>query len=44
VAAGVHERELATRALARGVGFDRLSTCYFGDRKEAVIVLGYGAM
>ena len=38
------EREVATRACARGVGFDRLSTYYAADRSQAGVVLGYGAI
>jgi GntR family transcriptional regulator / MocR family aminotransferase len=37
------EAELARRALAQGVGFDRLSV-YCADRPQAGLVLGYGAI
>jgi len=38
------EAELARRALASEVGFDRLSVYYAGGRKRAGLVLGYGAI
>jgi GntR family transcriptional regulator/MocR family aminotransferase len=37
------EEEIARRALAEDVGFDRLST-YCADRPQAGIVLGYGGI
>jgi GntR family transcriptional regulator / MocR family aminotransferase len=38
------ERAIAERAWARGVGFDRLSVYYAGDRPQAGLVLGYGGI
>jgi len=38
------EAQIATRALAEEVGFDRLSTYCTSDRPQAGIVLGYGAI
>jgi DNA-binding transcriptional MocR family regulator len=38
-----HERELAARAAARGVGFDLLST-YWTGRARAGLVLAYGSI
>jgi GntR family transcriptional regulator/MocR family aminotransferase len=38
------ERDLAQRALAEGVAFDRLSVYCTSDRPQAGVVLGYGAI
>ena len=38
------ERELAERALAEDVAFDRLSSYCTSDRPRAGVVLGYGAI
>jgi GntR family transcriptional regulator/MocR family aminotransferase len=39
-----HERELAARAAARGVGFDLLSPYWTSGRKRPGLVLGYGSI
>jgi GntR family transcriptional regulator/MocR family aminotransferase len=39
-----HEREIAARAAARGVGFDLLSTYWTSGRKRPGLVLGYGSI
>jgi GntR family transcriptional regulator/MocR family aminotransferase len=39
-----HERDLAARAAARGIGFDLLSTYWTTGRKHRGLVLGYGSI
>jgi GntR family transcriptional regulator/MocR family aminotransferase len=39
-----HEREIASRAASRGVGFDLLSTYWTSGRKRPGLVLGYGSI